>query len=254
MDPPSDAGGGSFVSGGRVSARHLGDPHFRRGPLRIFASIAAVALLSAAFNAAGLARYGAVFVAQHDDEGWFAFPPRKLNSHAHGFRNEFTTSQYMSSRSNASFPHWYGGSGTDKLVPDADANGTVIDFVISGFPKCGTSTLMANLARIAPMPPAQDVCTPVHQIVYYSYVGWEREYQNTTEDGVKRKIFRGTKCPAYISGGWLEEWSKYLPRTKIIIGIRHPLLWFQSFWRMQNYGEKFGYSVYNFTRDRKSVV
>lgn len=44
-----------------------------------------------------------------------------------------------------------------EVVDDADKNGTVIDFIIAGFPKCGTTTMEANLGNIAPMPIADVV-------------------------------------------------------------------------------------------------
>ena len=31
----------------------------------------------------------------------------------------------------------------------------------------------------------------------------------------------------------LKRYSQSLPKTKFIIGIRHPITWFQSFWKMQ---------------------
>lgn len=100
----------------------------------------------------------------------------------------------------------------------------------------------ANLGYIAPMP-IKDICTPVAQTVYYSYKNWPKEFNSN--DGVSvNKILRGTKCPRFV--GWLDDHSKYLPKSLIIIGIRHPVLFFESFWNMvadfqtnnkQNYGK-----------------
>jgi len=45
------------------------------------------------------------------------------------------------------------------------------------------------------------------------------------------KDYRGSKCPAQILD--LQSISKFIPKTKVILGIRHPLLWFKSFWDMQ---------------------
>ena len=131
------------------------------------------------------------------------------------------TQEYMKLRSD-NYSSWFGPS---KLLPNADENGTIMDFAIVGFAKCGTTTMEANLGYIAPMP-IGDICTPVSQTVYYSYKSWPKEHG-------EEKLFRGTKCPAFIQGNWLDEWSKHLPRTKLIIGIRHPVAWFKSFWDMQ---------------------
>lgn len=159
--------------------------------------------------------------------------------------NVYTSRDYMSNRTQNLYS-WFEGNDTKTLIPDADANGTILDFVIAGFPKCGTTTIEANLGYIAPMP-ISDVCTPVHQTVYYSYMNWAKEFQGGDEE----KLFRGTKCPAFIQGTWLKDWSTHLPRSKIIVGIRHPVLWFQSFWNMQrsNHLNKFpGDDPYKITK------
>jgi hypothetical protein len=123
---------------------------------------------------------------------------------------------------------WYENNNpSGRLKPNADENGVIIDFVIAGFPKMGTTTLMANLGHLAPMPVA-DICTPASKIVYYPYHGWSDEF-----DLGKNMTLRGSKCPAYIDGGFLSDYSTSLPKTLLIIGIRHPILWYQSFHNMQ---------------------
>lgn len=125
------------------------------------------------------------------------------------------------------FDSWFGEG--EKIIANADNNGTILDFAIVGFAKCGTTSMEANLGTIAPMPVA-DVCTPLAQTVYHAYKNWPREF-NETNNGLNRtKILRGTKCPRQISD--LNEFSKSLPKTLLIAGIRHPVLFFQSFWNM----------------------
>ena len=146
--------------------------------------------------------------------------------------------EYMKSRQN-DFDSWFD-LNTDRLLPNADKDGPILDFAVVGYPKCGTTTLMANLGKLAPMPLA-DVCTPVHKTVYYSYKNWPERFGAT-------KLLRGTKCPAYISTGTeINDFSKYVPRTKLIVGIRHPFKWFKSFWNMQAYRENAVASPYNRT-------
>lgn len=86
----------------------------------------------------------------------------------------------------------------------------------------------ANLGYIAPMP-LHDVCTPPSQTVYYSYINWPKEF-NLNNGIPVNKTLHGTKCPRNIL--WLDEYSKHLPKSLIIAGIRHPVLFFQSFWNM----------------------
>ena len=75
----------------------------------------------------------------------------------------------------------------------------------------------ANLGHLAPMPIA-DVCTPASQTVYYAYKLWPQKLG-------EEKVLRGSKCPSLVDGsiGMLQDYSRQLPRTKIIIGIRHPV-------------------------------
>jgi len=132
---------------------------------------------------------------------------------------------YRESRS-AMFDSWFKDSkGKQVLIENADKNGPILDFVIAGYPKCGTTTVQANLAHLAPMN-VGDICTPPSPTVYYAYQNWPDKYG-------KQKPLRGSKCPLYLESTNMKEFSKSLPRTKIIIGIRHPILWFQSFWNMQ---------------------
>uniref|UniRef100_A0A7S4N7M9 Sulfotransferase domain-containing protein n=1 Tax=Odontella aurita TaxID=265563 RepID=A0A7S4N7M9_9STRA len=80
------------------------------------------------------------------------------------------------------------------LINDADANGTIMDFMIAGFPKCGTTTMSANLGRIAPMP-AGDICTPVSQHVWYAYHNWPNRRSSDYIPGGEHRYWRGVKCP-----------------------------------------------------------
>ena len=103
----------------------------------------------------------------------------------------------------------------DKLKVNADEEGPVLDFLISGWPKCGTTTLEANLGHYAPMPIA-DVCVPLHPTVYYAYHNWPKQF-----DPNGTKPLRGSKCPSYVDNA--VEINKHLPKTKLILGIRHPI-------------------------------
>jgi len=133
--------------------------------------------------------------------------------------------------------------GNDALKINADENGTIFDFIVAGFPKCGTTTMIANLGHLAPVP-ALDICTPVSNTVWYAYNNWQKDHNNITNvtelHNMKgsdipsgHKLLIGSKCPMYIENDYfLNGWSTHLPKTKIIIGIRHPITWFKSFWKM----------------------
>ena len=68
------------------------------------------------------------------------------------------------------YNNWFvNGKGDGTLNPkNADFQGPILDFVIAGFPKCGTTALMRNLAPMTTMPAAKDICTPVDQTTYYA--------------------------------------------------------------------------------------
>lgn len=135
----------------------------------------------------------------------------------------FNTEEYRKERVKH-FHSWYVGNKTKFLLPDADKNGPILDFAIVGQPKCGTTTVEMNLGKYAPMPVA-DICTPSAQTVYYSYKNWPREFGYN-------KTMRGTKCPKFTDSNFVKDYSKHLPRTKMIMGIRHPVSWFESFYNM----------------------
>lgn len=120
------------------------------------------------------------------------------------------------------------GSGRQTLKDNADANGTVLDFAVGGFPKCGTTTMIANLGNVAPVP-AKDICTPWYKTVWYAFNSWPEKH-----DPGQNKTLRGVKCPMMLDGfPTALDLSRHLPRTGLIVGIRHPVLWFQSFYNMQ---------------------
>jgi hypothetical protein len=163
----------------------------------------------------------------------FTAPVENSNAHNSNSSNDWIQTRH------GHFSSWYENNRTSTLKVDADAKGPILDFVIAGFPKCGTTTLEANLGYYAPMPIA-DVCVKAHQAVYYAYKNWPQKHGQD-------KILRGTKCPAYIYN--MKEFSRYLPKAKAIVGIRHPVLWFQSFWNMLvGNGQKQYSSPYNKTK------
>jgi len=147
------------------------------------------------------------------------------------------------------------------LKPNADSTlpGPILDFLIVGSAKTGTTTLMDNLAQIAPMPLAKDMCYSPENILSAVYNDWQKKYNvskivvpsfnendddnnnsnnnsggNNDEHQKQQQIsLTGSKCPSLFGLPMLKRFSKSLPKTKFIIGIRHPITWFQSFWRMQ---------------------
>jgi len=141
----------------------------------------------------------------------------------------------------AVFDTWFQNN-TNELRENADKDGPILDFVIAGFPKCGTTAMMTLLSSITPMPGSVDVCTPLKSTVWYAYNLWPKEhtYDNSTEGHhfqfIDTKPLRGSKCPYYVeSKNDRRDFARSLSKTKLIVGIRHPVKWFQSFLNMQWY-------------------
>ncbi|GFH47283.1 hypothetical protein CTEN210_03758 [Chaetoceros tenuissimus] len=125
------------------------------------------------------------------------------------------------------FNSWFEGdeSTTDKLLENADQAGPILDFFIIGNNHC-TADLTKALMHITPMI-AADVCTPVHQTVWYSYQNWAKI------EGNENKPLRGSHCSSFMGSGNdanAVEFSQHLPKTKLLVGIKHPVIWFKEFW------------------------
>ncbi|GAX12847.1 hypothetical protein FisN_15Hh329 [Fistulifera solaris] len=52
---------------------------------------------------------------------------------------------------------------------------------------------------------------------------------------------RGFKCPGHFSRRSMRHFHKYYPHTKLIVGVRHPIRWFESFYnfRMRHAAENY---------------
>ncbi|GFH47282.1 hypothetical protein CTEN210_03757 [Chaetoceros tenuissimus] len=125
------------------------------------------------------------------------------------------------------FTSWFEGdeSTTDNLLENADQSGPILDFFIIGNNHC-TADLTKSLMHVTPMVPA-DVCTPVHQTVWYSYQNWAKI------EGNENKPLRGSHCSSFMGSGNdanAVEFSQHLPKTKLMVGIKHPVIWFKEFW------------------------
>lgn len=117
------------------------------------------------------------------------------------------------------------------------SNGTIIgdpqfllDFVIAGFGKCGTSTLMHWLADHFEIQAFREeswelMHSEPHTLIY-------RLYRELPANGL-----HGYKGPGEITQAHILGYLRtYFPKTKLILGVRHPIRWFESLYnfRIQN--------------------
>jgi hypothetical protein len=147
-----------------------------------------------------------------------------------------------------------------------DNEGPWLDFVIAGHPKCGTTTLVANLAMIAPMK-IKDFCVgEMSTLLGYVYRIWREKFPEillgpqkymlqsqpplllssnsynsssthlNNQNNNQNIELKGAKCPRFLGDpNIILKFGPRYPKTKIIFGIRHPVLWFTSFFNMVRY-------------------
>lgn len=115
----------------------------------------------------------------------------------------------------------------ESLIKDADRGVTghvsfLLDWAIIGHAKAATSFIMKWLSK------HPEVKT------------WDKEvcdlYDNKPAGLVKRlytelpegKYKRGFKCPGHFSRRSIRYFKKYFSKTRVIVGVRHPVRWFES--------------------------
>lgn len=107
----------------------------------------------------------------------------------------------------------------------------LLDFAVIGFPKCGTTTLMQSLNTPADAAVVQkERCGLGND--HIARLVW----QLMEGDALPRDptVKRGIKCPKNLeSPSTLRNLAKYFPQAKLIVTVRHPVLWFQSFYNFR---------------------
>ena len=104
----------------------------------------------------------------------------------------------------------------------------LLDFAIVGFPKTGTSTLMLYLEKHSDTVfiPNEERC----ELGWNQHVKLIRELYRHYQPG--RRM--GIKCPRDLEIDLsLNNYHQYFPATKFLVGLRHPILWFESFYNFR---------------------
>lgn len=107
----------------------------------------------------------------------------------------------------------------------------LVNFGILGFGKCGTSTMMVWLRE---HPEVQAFGKELSDLMRWKPGRLVRRFYEELEAG---PFIRGYKAPQDVSQPHiLDFYRQYWPQAKIIIGIRHPISWFESLYnfRVQN--------------------
>ena len=108
----------------------------------------------------------------------------------------------------------------------------LLNFSIAGFPKCGTSTMMEYLEK--------SPYTKVSQKERCE-LGTDRQaklVRTFYEEIPEGPYIRGLKCPRDLENRFaMEKYQKYFPNTRFLVGMRHPIDWFQSFYNFRVYND-----------------
>jgi hypothetical protein len=103
----------------------------------------------------------------------------------------------------------------------------LLHFAVVGFAKCGTSTLMLH---IQDHPEVQIFSKERCDLGGNQQVTLIRDLYNKFPSGY---YVRGIKCPQDLESLALPAYQRFFPKTNFIVGIRHPILWFESFYNFR---------------------
>jgi len=108
------------------------------------------------------------------------------------------------------------------------------NFLIVGFPKCGTHALLRNLGR------HPDVFTHPHEARFFGKPGRSLDEYRALFDTDKR--LRGEQSPIYVAEpAAMQAIAETLPYAKLIVCIRHPIQMLHSFWNFRVWEFESGY-------------
>ena len=105
-----------------------------------------------------------------------------------------------------------------------EANNMKADFGIIGFPKTGTTFLLDVLGKHPEISmPTRETCTNS---------GIDAAQQSKDERTPSTRY--GFKCPQMIrETALLEKFAPISNETRLVVGVRHPVLWFESFYNFR---------------------
>mmetsp|Transcript_18 Transcript_18/g.50 ORF Transcript_18/g.50 Transcript_18/m.50 type:complete len:507 (+) Transcript_18:55-1575(+) len=113
----------------------------------------------------------------------------------------------------------------------------LLDFSIIGFPKTGTTSVLRHLSDIANLLPTEHcdlVVNGTAKLVRDIYKDHDQRLKEYRGDTAMENQLTGIKCPQDISSDWsIYNYGKYFPQTKLVVGVRHPIFWFESLYNFR---------------------
>jgi hypothetical protein len=107
-----------------------------------------------------------------------------------------------------------------------------LDFFIAGFPKCGTTTLLYAFAQHGETQISrEEKCGIANVVLNDTTAISEMEVELLKLPNKTIHLKRGMKCPNGIKNARsIARINMHSPGARIVIGVRHPLLFFQSYY------------------------
>ena len=120
---------------------------------------------------------------------------------------------------------------------EVDASG-FLDYAIVGFAKTGSTSVLRHLSEITNSLSKEHCDLVINnsgQLLKDLYEDHTRRLKQTKRSGGELEDrLRGVKCPQDLSSdNSIINYAKYFSGTKLIIGIRHPVLWFESLYNFR---------------------
>ena len=106
-----------------------------------------------------------------------------------------------------------------------------LDFFVAGFPKCGTTTMLYAFANHNETDIGKMEKCVILNAKISDAVAINRLDDAVGELSPEPMIKRGIKCPSGIKNARsLERMHNHSPLARLIVGVRHPVLFFQSYY------------------------
>ena len=106
-----------------------------------------------------------------------------------------------------------------------------LDIFIAGFPKCGTTTLLYSFIDHNETDISKDEECAITDPFMHDPVAFQQLDDALNRLSARSGIKRAIKCPLGITNERVvERLVEHSPRVKILIGVRHPVLYFQSYY------------------------
>ena len=112
----------------------------------------------------------------------------------------------------------------NKIVGDVSG---LLDFGILGFAKTATTYLKDWFKQ-----QRSHISISSEEVCYLNKKEGSKLVHHLVDDLDETKM-RGFKCPSHFTRPSLEWYRRYFPRTKLIVGLRHPISWFESFYNFR---------------------